>query len=654
MHLSHTKYTKNPDILKHMDNNKLADSVVKDIHKDFLIVGKHRVHSWYAWAMVGIVFGMALGIVYVANRSAQFNAGQAAAGDVGKVKVYFNSIPAAGTLHDALYTGTGFVIADRRDRALAASNPTKIPGNPSISYSGEYIDQNSNYFDINRNNLGALYISSDGKDAWFSKAPNDRADINLSGAPFATSKKIIELKFKNFIKKSGAFVELPAAAMTGDFLCGFDLAGSPGPCTAANRLFHVAGGNSIKVPQGMPLYARSAATRPALKIVDGAKTYGDPDIKLPGFERSGAIELYWNDVVAGANKNVEVVDIKFVPAPNKAPVFNPTKDQYVEVEKTLTFTVSASDPEGDPTVYTITKGSYSFTTLSGSGVFAITPPIGLEGVTLYPLVRATDNQGAFSEQEIKIHIIPPTPQPIPLPPPIDNASRTLTLALSSATPYVQTLTPGTTNATLVKVNLRNGSVDAVRLTAMKFFDNASKTAQSFLNFTLYDGATKLAGPVSIPPGTDGSASFDLGNGLIIAKNSVKELTLKGDVATTGNGTHAFGIVSNAHIVGRLVGNNSPATVNGAPIYGNQIRINQTTLSLTAMPMIGSETNRPRSLDRASFIVTAGPGNVTLQKIDITFSGKALATGASPFNVSLLNNDETSLGSAANPQVSFIP
>jgi hypothetical protein len=55
-----------------------ADQVVAGLQKDFKIVGSHRVHSWYAWAIVGIVFGMALGIMYVSSRSAQLMASQAA------------------------------------------------------------------------------------------------------------------------------------------------------------------------------------------------------------------------------------------------------------------------------------------------------------------------------------------------------------------------------------------------------------------------------------------------------------------------------------------------------------------------------------------------------------------------------------------------
>ncbi len=56
-----------------MKQQNEADKVVSDLQKDFKLVGTSRVHSWYAWAIVGIVFGMAIGIVYVANRSGKFD-----------------------------------------------------------------------------------------------------------------------------------------------------------------------------------------------------------------------------------------------------------------------------------------------------------------------------------------------------------------------------------------------------------------------------------------------------------------------------------------------------------------------------------------------------------------------------------------------------
>lgn len=59
-----------------MENN-LPDKVVSDLQKDFRVVGASRVHGWYAYAMIGIAFGLALGAIYVTNRSGQFLASQA-------------------------------------------------------------------------------------------------------------------------------------------------------------------------------------------------------------------------------------------------------------------------------------------------------------------------------------------------------------------------------------------------------------------------------------------------------------------------------------------------------------------------------------------------------------------------------------------------
>lgn len=56
-----------------MDNNQNpADKVVADIKNDFVAVGKHHVHGWYAWAIVGIVAGMLGGLLYVANWQGKF------------------------------------------------------------------------------------------------------------------------------------------------------------------------------------------------------------------------------------------------------------------------------------------------------------------------------------------------------------------------------------------------------------------------------------------------------------------------------------------------------------------------------------------------------------------------------------------------------
>lgn len=59
-------------------SDQAVDKAVGDIAKDFKIVGSHRVHSWYTWAAVGIIVGVVVGVVYVANRSGQIEEGDAA------------------------------------------------------------------------------------------------------------------------------------------------------------------------------------------------------------------------------------------------------------------------------------------------------------------------------------------------------------------------------------------------------------------------------------------------------------------------------------------------------------------------------------------------------------------------------------------------
>lgn len=53
-------------------HNRIVDSAVSRVKEDFTIVGVHRVHSWYAWSIIGVVLGMALAIVYLANENLRF------------------------------------------------------------------------------------------------------------------------------------------------------------------------------------------------------------------------------------------------------------------------------------------------------------------------------------------------------------------------------------------------------------------------------------------------------------------------------------------------------------------------------------------------------------------------------------------------------
>lgn len=78
------------------DSHTLADAALGDIKHGYMFVGKGRVHPWYGWAIVGIVFGMAMGIVYVANRSVEFSNSQAAYLIPGHELIFFNNPKLSG------------------------------------------------------------------------------------------------------------------------------------------------------------------------------------------------------------------------------------------------------------------------------------------------------------------------------------------------------------------------------------------------------------------------------------------------------------------------------------------------------------------------------------------------------------------------------
>src|SRR3989344_5733592 len=54
-------------------NEKLVQNTLKILERDFIVVGKTRVRSWHAW----LAIGLAAGVLFVANRSGEFEVGLA-------------------------------------------------------------------------------------------------------------------------------------------------------------------------------------------------------------------------------------------------------------------------------------------------------------------------------------------------------------------------------------------------------------------------------------------------------------------------------------------------------------------------------------------------------------------------------------------------
>jgi hypothetical protein len=93
------------------NNQAQADKVVAGLQRDFKIVGSHHVHPWYAWAIVGIVFGMALAIVYVSNRNTEFASTQAATSVTATTTKDFYVQSNSFSMRDLPLTGGSITVA---------------------------------------------------------------------------------------------------------------------------------------------------------------------------------------------------------------------------------------------------------------------------------------------------------------------------------------------------------------------------------------------------------------------------------------------------------------------------------------------------------------------------------------------------------------
>lgn len=54
-----------------MPNSKtqLADKLVSNIRREYVLVGKSHIRAWHIWLVVGILVGIAAGIYWIAYRS---------------------------------------------------------------------------------------------------------------------------------------------------------------------------------------------------------------------------------------------------------------------------------------------------------------------------------------------------------------------------------------------------------------------------------------------------------------------------------------------------------------------------------------------------------------------------------------------------------
>lgn len=239
-----------------------------------------------------------------------------------------------------------------------------------------------------------------------------------------------------------------------------------------------------------------------------------------------------------------------------------------------------------------------------------------------------------------------------------SSGPTLTIAADSDTPAARQIVMGTTDNEVFKLRLSSNNVEDIKVTDISFLDTiTSNTAglASFQNLKLYDGALVLAGPLTPTIGgtTSSTVAFSLATPVTVLKNTSKTLTLKGDVATftsggsVSNSGHTWSIAATSSVTALGASSNQSATVSGTA-GGTAQTVARTKLTF-ASSLLGSASARTRVAvdDLATINWTANSAfQAVLGTVSIKFTGLAVSSGSTAFNVDLIDsNTNAILGSA---------
>ena len=109
-----------------------------------------------------------------------------------------------------------------------------------------------------------------------------------------------------------------------------------------------------------------------------------------------------------ATVTITVLDL---PLANRAPVLDPIRNRTISVGGSLSFTVTASDPDGDPLTYSVSPLPLpaNATFDAGRHIFNFTPAATQAGVFSLT-ITVTDGRGGTAAETIALTVLPPPPQ----------------------------------------------------------------------------------------------------------------------------------------------------------------------------------------------------------------------------------------------------
>ncbi len=585
-----------------------ADRVLTDLQKDFKIVGSSRVHAWYAWAVVGIVFGMALGIIYVANRSGDFSSSSAATAPLPVTEMSFGSNGNEQFTIDKKtgdFSGTAVIInkfkkwADPIEGTSWISFRDKTGKNGKGPVNGRIATFTEMASIVGTPQNGRILVMADD-------------DVKV----FVNGELLFQHKGKKAIARTPEIIALKGSDLkTGDNEFIFEVRQNDFEDGAPYGLNYKVFINYISFES-----ERLAAV-----------SRND--------QRANDIRIILAAIAQNASDNKGVFTCSSGSLPKTPLLMSSGKGEY-DIAPCLVTKYLALLPF-DPTdtkAFWKDKSSYNTGYLisqDGSGMITIMAPSAELGNAI--TTSFTPVPSLASAPTVTC--------------PTSQGSGALTATLDTNTPPAHYAVMGTTGDAVLGIRFTSSGAQSNTISDLVFsdtiFNNASQLVSSFENFRLYVGQQAASGPIAmVMKSSDaGVITFALSTPITVPANGSVTALLRGDVATFNSGgavsgsAHAF-CLQGLTATGGVSGSAVTPSISGAT--SNQATVVRSKLTLIPVSLPGTvTTNKVRTLaDRIAAIgfIADSAGSVTLNSIKLTFVGSAIVNGnaAPSFSVDLID------------------